>query len=63
MLRRILGDAVRDRVIGTNGAIGVKIPARTKRKNVYLTAEQLALLMAEAPADIAPSCSCWVPPD
>jgi integrase len=48
VLSRILDDAVRDRLLGANPARGVKLPTRAKRQNVYLTADQLGHLAAEA---------------
>lgn len=45
---RILDDAVRDRKIVSNPARGVKLPARTPRRNVYLSAQQLDHLATEA---------------
>lgn len=48
VLARILDDAVRDRRLAANPARGVKLPARVKRKNTYLTAEQLQALAVEA---------------
>ncbi|WP_100520632.1 site-specific integrase [Mycobacteroides abscessus] len=48
VLARILDDAVKDRRLARNTARGVKLPARSKRKNVYLTAEQLQALAVEA---------------
>lgn len=48
VLARILDDAVRDRRIAVNPARGVRLPARTRRKNIYLTAEQLHALAAES---------------
>ena len=48
VLARILDDAVRDRRLAANPARGVKLPARAKRKNVYLTAEQLRALAVES---------------
>ncbi|CPR11281.1 phage-related integrase [Mycobacterium bohemicum DSM 44277] len=48
VLARILDDAARDRRIAANPARGVKLPPRTKRKNVYLTAQQLGRLADEA---------------
>ncbi|ULN34193.1 site-specific integrase [Mycolicibacterium smegmatis] len=48
VLARILDDAVKDRRLARNPARGVKLPARAKRKNVYLTAEQLHALAVEA---------------
>lgn len=47
VLARILDDAVRDRLIPANHARGVRLPKRTKGKNVYLTADQLAQLADE----------------
>jgi integrase len=41
VLRRILDDAVADRLLASNPARGVKLPRRARRHNVYLTAEQL----------------------
>lgn len=48
VLARILDDAVKDRRLANNPARGVKLPARAKRKNVYLTAEQLQALAVES---------------
>lgn len=48
VLARILDDAVRDRRLAANPARGVKLPTRAKRKNIYLTAEQLQALAVEA---------------
>ncbi|WP_100474424.1 site-specific integrase [Mycobacteroides abscessus] len=48
VLARILDDAVKDRRLARNTARGAKLPARSKRKNVYLTAEQLQALAVEA---------------
>jgi integrase len=48
VLARILGDAARDRRIAANPARGVKLPSRAKRRNVYLTADQLGRLADEA---------------
>lgn len=48
VLARILDDAVRDRRLAANPARGVKLPTRARRKNVYLTADQLHALAAEA---------------
>ncbi|OBJ74695.1 integrase [Mycobacterium gordonae] len=47
-LARILDDAVRDRVIVANAARGVKLPPKPKRRNVYLTADQLKRLADES---------------
>jgi integrase len=48
VLARILGDAVRDRMLASNPARGVKVPARKPRRNVYLTAKQLDALADES---------------
>ncbi|WP_166906164.1 tyrosine-type recombinase/integrase [Mycobacterium sp. DL440] len=48
VLARILDDAVKDRRLARNAARGVKLPARSKRKNIYLTADQLQALAVEA---------------
>lgn len=48
VLARILDDAVRDRRLAANPARGVKLPTRGRHKNVYLTADQLHALAAEA---------------
>lgn len=48
VLARILDDAVRDRMLASNPARGVKLPKRPPRKNVYLTAAQLDALAVEA---------------
>lgn len=48
VLARILDDAVKDRRLANNPARGVKLPARVKRKNAYLTAEQLQALAVES---------------
>lgn len=48
VLARILDDAVRDRLIPANAARGVKLPRRAKRRNVYLTADQLGHLADES---------------
>ncbi|KLO46343.1 integrase [Mycobacterium nebraskense] len=48
VLARILDDAVRDRRLAANPARGVKLPPRAKRRNVYLTADQLQALAIEA---------------
>jgi integrase len=48
VLARILDDCVRDRMLTSNPARGVKLPLRPPRKNVYLTAEQLNRLADEA---------------
>lgn len=48
VLARILDDAVRDRLIASNPARGVKLPRRKPRHNTYLSADQLAELAREA---------------
>jgi integrase len=48
VLARILDDAVRDRLLASNPARGVKLPKRPPRHNVYLTATQLGRLADEA---------------
>ncbi|CAN5524386.1 hypothetical protein BH09ACT7_BH09ACT7_08540 [soil metagenome] len=48
VLARILDDAVRDRRLAANPARGVKLPAKSKRKNIYLAAEQLQALALES---------------
>ena len=48
VLAGILDDAVRDRMIAANPARGVKLPRRSPRPNVYLTAEQLHRLAVES---------------
>jgi integrase len=48
VLARILDDAVRDRLLASNPARGVKLPKRPPRRNVYLTASQLERLADEA---------------
>lgn len=48
MLAGILDDAVRDRMLAANPARGVALPHRAKRRNVYLTAEQLHSLATES---------------
>lgn len=48
VLARILDDAVRDRLIPSNPARGVRLPKRTKKRNVYLTAAQLHRLADES---------------
>jgi integrase len=48
VLARILDDAVRDRMLAANPARGVKLPARGKRQNTYLSAEQLRALAIES---------------
>ena len=48
VLASILDDAVRDRMLAANPARGVNLPRRTRRPNVYLTAEQLHRLASES---------------
>jgi integrase len=48
VLARILDDCVKDRLLASNPARGVKLPARTPRRNVYLTPDQLNRLANEA---------------
>ena len=48
VLARILDDAVRDRLLASNPARGVKLPRRAPRRNVYLTAAQLQRLADES---------------
>jgi integrase len=48
VLARILDDAVRDRLLASNPARGVRLPRRPPRHNVYLTAGQLDRLAAES---------------
>lgn len=48
VLAGILDDAMRDRMLAANPARGVKLPRRSRRPNVYLTAEQLHQLAVES---------------
>jgi integrase len=48
VLRRILDDAVADRLLASNPARGVKLPKRSPHAKVYLTAVQLELLATES---------------
>ena len=48
VLARILDDAVRDRMLASNPARGVKLPKPVPRHNVYLTANQLQRLADES---------------
>jgi integrase len=48
VLARILDDAVRDRMLASNPARGVKLPKRRPRRSVYLTASQLQRLADES---------------
>lgn len=47
VLARILDDAVADKLLPSNPSRGVKLPKRTKKPNVYLSANQLELLADE----------------
>jgi integrase len=47
-LARVLDDAVRDQMLATNPARGVKLPKPPPHHNVYLTASQLEHLVAES---------------
>lgn len=48
VLARILDDAVRDRLVVSNPARGIKLPRRARRQNVYLTPVQLHALADES---------------
>jgi integrase len=48
VLRRVLDDCVKDRMLSSNPARGLKLPPRVPAKNVYLTATQLDRLASEA---------------
>jgi integrase len=48
VLARILDDCVRDRLLASNPARGVKLPRRGRRQNVYLSVEQLHRLADES---------------
>lgn len=48
VLARILDDAVRDRLLASNPARGVKVPKRPPRRNICLTPEQLNRLASES---------------
>lgn len=48
VLARILDDCVRDRILASNPARGVKLPKRAPRHNVYLTTDQLDMLAEES---------------
>ena len=48
VLARILDDAVRDRMLTSNPARGVKLPKRPPRRNVYLSVGQLHRLADES---------------
>jgi integrase len=48
VLRRLLDDAVRDRMLVANPARGVKLPKQVSRRNVYLTPAQLDRLAGES---------------
>lgn len=61
VLARILGDAVKDRLVAANPARGVKLPPVVRKQNVYLTAAQLHAL-APRPGGITRWRCCWAPP-
>ena len=48
VLARIIDDAVRDRLLASNPARGVRLPKRPPRRNIYLTAAQLQRLADES---------------
>jgi len=48
VLARVIDDAVRDRLLASNPARGVKLPKRPPRRNVYLSVEQLHRLADES---------------
>jgi integrase len=48
VLAGILDDAVADRLIASNPARGIKLPKRSRTRNVYLSAEQLQVLAVES---------------
>jgi integrase len=48
VLARILDDAVRDRMLASNPARGVKLPKPSPRRNIYLSADQLQRLADES---------------
>lgn len=48
VLARVLDDAVRDRLLVSNPARGVKLPRRARRQNVYLSVDQLHRLANES---------------
>jgi integrase len=48
VLARILGDAVKDRLLAANPALGVKMPPVVRGQNVHLTAVQLHALARQA---------------
>jgi integrase len=48
ILAQTLDDAVRDRMLPSNPARGVKLPPKASQKHVYLTAEQLDMLATES---------------
>jgi integrase len=48
VLRRILDDCVKDRMLASNPAGGVRLPPRAPRRHVYLTADQLGNLANES---------------
>ncbi len=48
VLRRVLEDTVKDRMLTSNPAAGVKLPKRTPRRHTYLSADRLQRLATEA---------------
>ena len=48
VLSRILADAVRDNLIAKNPVAGLKLPRTSRKRPVYLTHQQVALLTAAA---------------
>ncbi len=48
VLRGILADAVKDRLLASNPAVGVKLPKQVRHENTYLTRDQLDLLAEES---------------
>jgi integrase len=48
VLARVVDDAMRDRLVASNPARGVKLPKAPRRPNVYLSAEQLHRLADES---------------
>ena len=51
---RILDDAVKDRMMASNPARGVKLPKRPPRRNVYLTPQTNWTSWPMSPACIGP---------
>jgi hypothetical protein len=60
VLSAILNDAVRDRMLASNPARGVKLPKRPPQRHVYLSADQLARLWPTNQTGTAAWCCCWV---